>query len=168
MQVPLSDHRGTMGIKISEQIGVGATFVSGKIFIFGRIALFSDSTGHLGQVETLAPGQIIRFGNMEYTVDVRGKLVFTSWASHQVEDQPEPLTLSSMLNPAQVERENPSPGPTLSWNLTSPPSALMSNQAEVEGEELRSMPDRILGKLPLVPVSDQARKEREKLPNVFS
>lgn len=72
---------------MGEQIGADMNFVLGQIFVFGNIALFTDLTGHLSQVEAFAPGWIVRFDNMEYTADSRGELVFSSWVLDQIEEQ---------------------------------------------------------------------------------
>ena len=61
----------------------GETFLPGQIFIFGDFTLRYNSLGHLEQIESNAPGHQVRFGSLNYTVDVRGDLIF---------DEFEPLT----------------------------------------------------------------------------
>ena len=39
------------------------------LFTFGSIVLHADPTGHLDQVDSFAPEQEIRFGNLEYVAD---------------------------------------------------------------------------------------------------
>ena len=56
MQVSLRSHRESMAINMGEQMGAGMTFMPGLIFVFGGSMLSTDSTGHLGQFDNLAPG----------------------------------------------------------------------------------------------------------------
>ena len=46
------------------------------MFVFGGFALWANSLGHLEQIESYAPGRQDRFGNLNFTVDVRGDLIF--------------------------------------------------------------------------------------------
>ena len=48
----------------------------GQIFIFDGLALRANSLGHLEQIESYAPGHQDRFGNLNYTTDIRGDLIF--------------------------------------------------------------------------------------------
>ena len=54
----------------------GETFLPGQIFMFGGFALRANSLGHLEQIDSYAPGQQVRLGNLNYTVDIRGDLIF--------------------------------------------------------------------------------------------
>ena len=54
----------------------GETFLPGQIFVFGGFALRANSLGHLEQIESYAPGHQVRFGNLNYTANVRGDLIF--------------------------------------------------------------------------------------------
>ena len=36
----------------------------------------ANSLGHLEQIESYAPGHQVRFGNLNYTADIRGDLIF--------------------------------------------------------------------------------------------
>ena len=54
----------------------GKTFLPGQIFVFGGFALRANSLGHLEQIESYAPGHQIRFGNLNYTADIREDLIF--------------------------------------------------------------------------------------------
>ena len=54
----------------------GEVFLPGQIFIFGGFALRANSLGHLEQIESYAPGHQVRFGNLNYTTDIRGDLIF--------------------------------------------------------------------------------------------
>ena len=47
-----------------------------RIFVFGGFALRANSLGHLEQIESYAPGHQVRFGNLNYTTDIRGDLIF--------------------------------------------------------------------------------------------
>ena len=54
----------------------GETFLPGQIFVFGGFGLRANSLGHLEQIESSAPGHQVRFGNLNYTTDIRGDLIF--------------------------------------------------------------------------------------------
>ena len=55
---------------------LGETFLPGQIFMFGGFALWANSLGHLEQIDSYAPGHQVRFGNLNYTTDSRGDLIF--------------------------------------------------------------------------------------------
>ena len=54
----------------------GEVFLPGQIFIFGGFVLRANSLGHLEQIESYAPGHQIRFGNLTYTANIHGDLIF--------------------------------------------------------------------------------------------
>ena len=54
----------------------GETFLPGQIFVFGGFALRANLLGHLEQIDSYAPGHQVRFGNLNYTADIRGDLIF--------------------------------------------------------------------------------------------
>src|SRR3954463_15440307 len=54
----------------------GEVFLLGQIFVFGGFALRANSIGHLEQIESYARGHQVRFGNLNYTADIRGDLIF--------------------------------------------------------------------------------------------
>ena len=54
----------------------GEAFLPGQIFVFGSFALRANSLGQLEQIESYVPGHQVRFGNMNYTADIRGDLIF--------------------------------------------------------------------------------------------
>ena len=54
----------------------GEVFLPVQIFVFGGFALRANSLGHLEQIESYAPGHQVRFGNLNYTADIRGDLIF--------------------------------------------------------------------------------------------
>ena len=54
----------------------GEVFLPGQIFVFGSFAVRASSLGHLEQTESYAPGHQVRFGNLNYTADIRGDLIF--------------------------------------------------------------------------------------------
>ena len=54
----------------------GEVFLPGQIFVFGGFVLRANSLGHLEQIESYAPGHQARFGNLNYTTDIRGDLIF--------------------------------------------------------------------------------------------
>ena len=49
----------------------GRTFLPGHIFVFGGFVLRANSLGHLEQIESYTPGHQVRFGNLNYTADIR-------------------------------------------------------------------------------------------------
>ena len=54
----------------------GKVFLPGQIFVFGGFVLRANSLGHLEQIESYSPGRQVRFGNLNYTTDIRGYLIF--------------------------------------------------------------------------------------------
>ena len=44
--------------------------------MFGGFALRANSLGHLEQIDSYAPSHQARFGNLNYTADIRGDLIF--------------------------------------------------------------------------------------------
>ena len=52
----------------------GEIFLPGQIFVFGGFALRANSLGHLEQIESYAPGRQVRFGSLNFTVNIRGDL----------------------------------------------------------------------------------------------
>ena len=65
-----------MASSIINNMVQGEAFLPGKIFVFGSFALRANSLGHLEQIDSYAPGHQIRFGNWNYTADIRGDLIF--------------------------------------------------------------------------------------------
>ena len=66
---------------------LGEVFLPGQIFVFGGFALRANSHGHLEEIKSYAPGHQVRFGNLNYTADIHGELIFDglkhmSGASH--------------------------------------------------------------------------------------
>ena len=47
--------------------------------MFGSFALRANSLGQLEQIDSFAPGHQIRFGNLNYTADIRGDLIFNGF-----------------------------------------------------------------------------------------
>ena len=54
----------------------GEIFLPGQIFMFGGFALRVNSLGHLEQIDSYTPGHQTKFGNLNYTTDIRGDLIF--------------------------------------------------------------------------------------------
>ena len=46
------------------------TFLTGQLFVFGGFTLRANSTGHLEQIDSYAPGHQIRFGSLNYIADI--------------------------------------------------------------------------------------------------
>ena len=65
-----------MAPSIANDTVQGETFLPGQIFVFGGFALRANSLGHLEQIDSYAPGHQVRFGNLNYTADIRGDLIF--------------------------------------------------------------------------------------------
>ena len=61
---------------INNHVVQGETFLPEQIFVFVGFALRANSLGHLEHIDSYAPGHQARFGNSNYTVDVRGDLIF--------------------------------------------------------------------------------------------
>ena len=57
----------------------GETFLPGQVFVFGGIALRANSLGHLEQIDSYGPGHQVRFGNLNYTADIHGYLIFNGF-----------------------------------------------------------------------------------------
>ena len=69
----------------------GETFLPRQIFVFGGFALQANSLGHMEQIGSYAPGHQVRFGNLNYTADIRGDLIFDGF-------EPLPDRKSTRLN----------------------------------------------------------------------
>ena len=73
----MSSLLGTMDPSIINHDAVqGETFLPGQIFVFGGFALRANSLGHLEQIGSYAPSHHVRFGNLNYTADIHGDLIF--------------------------------------------------------------------------------------------
>ena len=57
----------------------GEGFLPGQIFVFDGFALRANSLGHLEKIESYAPGYQVRFGNLNYTADIHGDLIFNGF-----------------------------------------------------------------------------------------
>ena len=64
---------------INNNVVQGETFLPEQIFVFGGFALQANSLGHLEQIDSYAPGHQVRFGNLNYTADIRGDLIFNGF-----------------------------------------------------------------------------------------
>ena len=115
----------------------GEAFLPGQIFIFGGFALRANSLGHLEQIESYAPGHQVRFGNLNYTADIRGDLIFDGFepmpgAPRSRDEHDVTLPLDSVQNiapasapdfvPEQVVHSedgwmDPAPKAAFSWAL---------------------------------------------------
>src|SRR3954464_14668795 len=93
---------------------LGEVFLPGQIFVFGGFPLRANSFGHLEQIESYAPGHQVRFGNLNYTADIRGDLIFDrfepmSGAPHNHDERD--LTLPSDSVPEITPATTPTPNP---------------------------------------------------------
>ena len=61
---------------ISSDAVQGEVFLPGQIFVFGGFTLRANSLGHLEQIDSYAPVHQVRFGSLNYAVDIRGDLIF--------------------------------------------------------------------------------------------
>ena len=57
----------------------GEVFLPGQIFVFGGFTLRANSLGHLEQIESYALGHQVGFGNLNYTADIHGDLIFNGF-----------------------------------------------------------------------------------------
>ena len=92
----------------------GEVFLPGQIFVFGGFVLRANSLGHLEQIESYAPGHQVRFGNLNYTADIRGDLIFggfepMSGALHDHDEHDLALPSDSVqdITPATTPTLNP-------------------------------------------------------------
>ena len=97
----------------------GEVFLPGQIFLFGGFALRANSLGHLEQIDSYAPGHQVKFGNLNYTADIRGDLIFDGFepqpsAPHCHGGHDLALPPDSALEATQVS------APTLSSEPTAP------------------------------------------------
>ena len=61
---------------INNDMVQGETFLPRQIFVFGGFALRANLLGYLEQIDSYALGHQVRFGNLNYTTDIRGDLIF--------------------------------------------------------------------------------------------
>ena len=61
---------------ISNNAVQGEVFLPEQIFVFGGFTLRANSLGHLEQIKSYAPGHQVRFGNLNYSADIREDLIF--------------------------------------------------------------------------------------------
>jgi len=54
----------------------GEVFLPRQIFVFGGLALWANSLGHLEQIDSYAPSHQVRFGSLNYVADIREDLIF--------------------------------------------------------------------------------------------
>ena len=62
----------------------GETFLPGQIFVFGGFALRANSLGQLEQIDSYAPGHLVRFGSLNYVADIRRDLIFDGFGTAAV------------------------------------------------------------------------------------
>ena len=70
-----------MASSIANNMVQGETFLRGQIFVFGGFVLRANSLGHLEKIDSYAPGHQIKFGNLNYTADIRGDLIFNGFGA---------------------------------------------------------------------------------------
>ena len=58
---------------------LGEVLLPGQIFVLGGFAPRANSLGHLEQIDSYAPGHQVRFGSLNYVVDIRGDLIFNGF-----------------------------------------------------------------------------------------
>ena len=92
----------------------GETFFPGQIFIFGSFALWANSLSHLEQIESYALGHQVRFGNLNYTADIPGDLIFDRFKpmsgaphNHDEHDLALPSDCVREITPATTPALNP-------------------------------------------------------------
>ena len=57
----------------------GETFLPGQIFVFGDFAQRAILLGQLEQIDSFAPGHQIRSGNLTYTANIHGDLIYVGF-----------------------------------------------------------------------------------------
>src|SRR3954464_3918230 len=98
---------------------LGEVFLPGQIFVFGGFPLRANSFGHLEQIESYAPGHQVRYGNLNYTADIRGDHIFDGFepqpsAPHYLDGHDLALPPNSALEAAHASV------PTLNSEPTAP------------------------------------------------
>ena len=103
--------------------------MSDDILNSGGFVLRANSLGHLEQIDSYAPGHHVRFGNLNYTADIRGDLIFDEFGpasgapnSHDGHDSDLPSgsiweiahALAPGINPEQIVPSEDG-GWTLPW-----------------------------------------------------
>ena len=95
----------------------GEVFLPGQIFVFGGFVLRANSLGHLEQIESYAPVRQVRFGNLNYTTDIRGDLIFDGFKpmkgapnSHDGHDFDPPADSIREITPVATSALNPRMG----------------------------------------------------------
>ena len=73
---------------INDDAVSGETFLPGQLFVFGGFVLRANSTGHLEQVDSYAPGHQIRYGRLNYIADIRGDLIFEGFTASAAAPHP--------------------------------------------------------------------------------
>ena len=99
---------------IGNDVVQGEVFLPGQIFVFGGFVLRANSLGHLEQIESYAPGHQVRFGNLNYTADIRGDLIFDGFElmsgaphSHDEHDLTLPSDGVREITPVATPAPNP-------------------------------------------------------------
>ena len=120
---------------------LGETFLSRQIFVFGGFALRANSLGHREQIDSYAPGHQVRIGNLNYTADIRGDLIFNGFGPmsgapnnhdrHDLDPAPAPATATApatapdfapeQVVPSKDGRMDPAPKAAHSSNTDSSP-----------------------------------------------
>ena len=62
----------------------GEVFLPGQIFVFGGFTLRANSLGHLEQIDSYAPAHQVRFGSLNYILDICGDLIFDGFETMAV------------------------------------------------------------------------------------
>ena len=122
--------------------------------MFSGFALRANSLGHLEQIESYAPGHQVRFGSLNYTLDVRGDLIFDGF---------EPLPCASRghneydlaLPSDSVQEIAPAAAPTLNAEPVAPsadgwmnPTTEVLPSAAIEPNINLNLPESRVVKLP--------------------
>ena len=77
---------------IHNNVVQGEVFLHEQIFVFGGLALRSNSLGHIEQIDSYAPGHQVMFGSLYYVTNIRGDLIFTEFKP----EHPLPATTMNM------------------------------------------------------------------------
>ena len=69
---------------VSNDVVQGETFLLGQIFVFSGFVLRANLLVHLEQIDSYAPGHQVRFGSLNYVVDICGDLIFNGFETAAV------------------------------------------------------------------------------------
>ena len=124
----------------------GETFLPGQIFVFDGFVLWANSLGHLEQIDSHAPSHQVRFGSLNYVMDIRGDLIFNGFETaaiapprfdkHDLNLSPDHIqrmvpTAATALEPEQIMPSKATESPALEPHTDSAPHAIYVNGTRI-------------------------------------